>query len=104
MNEGQIATEAQLLTSRNSLRQVVQRCKLGGADSTGGLDLVVDALARDIKVTPLPKARERMATRETTGDWRRVRRAKRRLCIFGSPLYTHELEKGSQIFIGTLES
>jgi len=56
MNEGQIATEAQLLMSRNSLRQVVQRCKLGGSDSASGLDLAVDALARDIKVSPLPKA------------------------------------------------
>ena len=56
MNEGQIATEAQLLTSRNSLRQVVQRCKLGGPESAGGSDLVVDALAREIRVTPLPKA------------------------------------------------
>jgi succinoglycan biosynthesis transport protein ExoP len=54
LNEGQIATEVQLITSRGSLRQVVERCKLAepGADT----DRAVEALAREIKVSPMPKA------------------------------------------------
>jgi uncharacterized protein involved in exopolysaccharide biosynthesis len=57
--DGQIATEVQLLMSRSSLRQVVQRCNLADpADAAGALavDRAVEALGRDIKITPLPKA------------------------------------------------
>ena len=54
LNEGQIATEVQLITSRSSLRQVVERCKL--AEPGAETDLAVEALGRDLKVTPMPKA------------------------------------------------
>lgn len=60
LNEGQIATEVQLLVSRNSLRQVVERCKLQptgpDAASPAAIDRAVLALERAIRVTPLAKA------------------------------------------------
>ena len=58
LSEGQIATEVQLLTSRGSLRQVVQR-----GQSYSGQGLTAEAverrmldLERDVKVTPNVKA------------------------------------------------
>lgn len=54
LNEGQIATEVQLLLSRGSLRQVVERCKL--AEPGPAVDRAAEALGREIKVTGMPKA------------------------------------------------
>ena len=59
INEGQIATEAQLLMNRNSLRQVVQRCHLQADDAgsdPAALNKPVQALEREIRVLPMPKA------------------------------------------------
>lgn len=57
LNEGQIATEAQLLMSRSSLRQVVTRAGLAAESATGGeLDKAVRKLEKEIKVIPNPKA------------------------------------------------
>ena len=60
LSEGQIATEVQLLMSRNSLRQVVERCKLQAAASDApnatAVDRAVLSLERTIRVTPLAKA------------------------------------------------
>lgn len=58
MIEGQIATETQLLLSRDCLREVIQRCKLAepGPDPVKALDRAIVALGREIKVSPMPKA------------------------------------------------
>lgn len=54
LNDSQIATEVQLLSSRGSLRQVVERCKL--AQPGPETDRAAEALGREIKITGLPKA------------------------------------------------
>ena len=58
LSEGQIATEVQLLISRGSLRQVVQRGDPHSREGLAGeaVDRRVLALERDIKVTPNVKA------------------------------------------------
>lgn len=57
MNEGQIATEAQLLVNRSSLRQVVEKAGLTQAGASGDvLEQAVRSLEKEIKVIPNPKA------------------------------------------------
>ena len=65
MNEGQIATEVQLLMNRSSLRQIAQRGLLeenAAEDSSADeVERRVKALENEIKVTPMPKASMIMA-------------------------------------------
>jgi len=57
LNEGQIATEAQLLVNRSSLRQVVQRAGLTPPGASGDvLEQAVRSLEKELKVIPNPKA------------------------------------------------